>query len=97
VQKIWREAALFIGLLGSLLYAARTLSRSITGFERGFVLIQFGEDPSCGDELPRFFGAVSMRKTMMAGLTLATGPHLGRVQGRLGHWMGCVKGNEGRG
>jgi hypothetical protein len=52
----------------------------------GFILIRFSEDPSCGDELPRFFGAVSTGKTTMARLALATGP-------RLGH----AKGNEGRG
>jgi hypothetical protein len=76
---------------------AGTLSRSVTGFERGFVLIRFGEDPSRGDELPHFFGVVSVVKRTMVGLALATRPHLGRTLGRLGYWLGCAKGNEGWG
>jgi hypothetical protein len=62
-----------------------------------FILIRFGEDPSLGDKLPWFFGVVYTGKMMRARLVLATGPHLGRVQGRLGHWLGCVKGKERRG
>jgi hypothetical protein len=63
---------------------AGTLSQSIIGFEWGFVLIRFSENPS--RELPRFFGAISTGKTTTARPVLATGPHLG-----------CVKRNDGRG
>jgi hypothetical protein len=76
---------------------AGTLSRSAAGFEREFVLTRLGEHPSLGDKLSRFFGAVSTVKTMMAQLALATGPRLGRMQVRLGHRLGCMKGKERRG